>query len=600
MDRDRCVAIDTEFGNDKVPFIATSCDWQLRDQLYNCHKKQELEKLRAIAEDRSIIKIMFPMTVDWYTLKKIGIECRGDFEDPLVAGTLLDENFANRKGLKPMAQRYLKADIKEAKELSKYKRKYKKIAKEKGIEFDYSMIPKRILHPYAVEDAVFTQKLWFYFRDAIRKFDGIYQLEKKVAKVIVKMQETQMMVDRPFCFKQIAQYEKDVIACEQNIKALLKKHHIKMPEFKIGSSHQVGYVLTRMGVILPRTRTGKPCTEAKVLMEVQDHPMVKLIFLNRFLNKQLGTYFKPLVRRYTTRDHPFATFFLFGSGARTGRMSAELIQTIPRPDESRTAHAPKVARRAFRPRPGRVLVAADFKALQMLIFFHFAKATALIKKCNDGWDPHDAACEMLFGMVEKELRKDTKNIQFGIVFGMGKNKLMGVLKRSKAKKQVTSFEATRILQKYYANVPVREFSRQCISELYKTGVLKLAFDSDLMSFHREYQVPQEFAYKGPNVIIQGTEAYVVKCAMLRSMAMIKRTGMDMDLLMQVHDELLFEVSEKEPLHLVDKEIKKAMEDHVTLSTKLRVDTKWSKTSWGEVESWAKVKHLFPKRTLVTR
>jgi len=164
-------------------------------------------------------------------------------------------------------------------------------------------------------------------------------------------------------------------------------------------------------------------------------------------------------------------------------------------DESRTAKAPKIARRAFIPRPGYNFVAIDYKALQMMIFFHYANATKLIKKVKDGWDPHDAACEMLFGLVEKELRKDTKNIQFGLVFGMGGWKLINMLQRSKARKKTSRLEAEQILQRYYANVPVKEYSKKCVSQLYRTGVLKLAFDSPLMSFHREYKVPQKFFKK---------------------------------------------------------------------------------------------------------
>jgi len=598
MNSDRAVAIDTEFDLNKVPFLATSCDWRLETDLYRCKKESDIERLKRIAEDRSIIKIMFPMSVDWYTLRRVGIECKGDFEDPLIAGTLLDENFASRKGLKPMAQRYLKADIKEAKELAVYKRKYKKIAKEKGIEFDYSMIPRKIIEPYASEDAVFTEKLWFLFREPIKKFNSIYQIEKKVGRIIVEMQEIGMMVDRPFCRNQSEQYDKDIIECGKRIQIILRKGGLKIPEFNSGSPKQVGYALQKLGVPLPLTEKGNPSTESKVLMDHDHYPLVRETLLDRFLKKQNGTYFKPLYFRYTTEGNPYAHFFLFGSGARTGRMSAELIQTIPRPDESRTAHAPKLARKAFRPREGYVLVAADYKALQMLIFFHFAKATTLIKKCRDGWDPHDAACSMLFGKVDKELRKDTKNIQFGIVFGMGKAKLINSLRRSKAKKEVTQFEAERILQRYYSIVPVKEFTRQCVSELYKSGVLKLGFDSKLMSFHREYRVPQEFAYKGPNVLIQGTEAYVVKHAMIRCDEMIKNKGIDMHMLMQVHDELLFEVSEKEPLHHVLDEIKKAMEDNISLSIPLKVDTKVSKENWGSVEEWEKVKHTFNKRSLV--
>jgi DNA polymerase I-like protein with 3'-5' exonuclease and polymerase domains len=136
VDRDKCIAIDSEFNNRKVPFIITSCDSQLNAELYNAHRPEQVEKIKRLAEDPSITKIMFPYTVDAHTLKNVGIRCRGPWEDPLIAGTLLDENFASRKGLKPMAQRYLGADIKEKKALAPYIRKAKKKCKEEGTESD--------------------------------------------------------------------------------------------------------------------------------------------------------------------------------------------------------------------------------------------------------------------------------------------------------------------------------------------------------------------------------------------------------------------------------------------------------------------------------
>jgi len=589
-DPDKAVAFDTEFDMFKRPFIATSCNAQLETELYNCHKQREVCALKEVLEDRSITKIAFPYTVDAHVVKKLGIQCRGPWEDPLIAGTLLDENYAKRKGLKAMAQRFLNEDILEAKKLSKYKRRAKKKAKERGIEFDYSQIPRFVMKPYAVQDSVYPIKLWWLFREPIKKFDRIYQMEKKVAIIILKMQALGMMVDRKFVRRQSAQYADDIVACEAEIKSILEKESIRMPE-KL-SPQQLGKIFSKMNIPLPVNERGNITTESKWLVAYDRFPIVNKTLLWRFLSKQKGTYFDPLWKRYTTKENPYACFFIFSSGARTGRTSAELIQTIPRPDESRTAHAPKIARRAFIPRKGYWFLAVDYKALQMRIFFHFAKAHALIKKVKDGWDPHDAACEMLFGEVEKELRKDTKNIQFGIVFGMGVTKLIRSLQNSKAKKKTSQLDAQEILDRYYANVPVKEFNRETTAKLYRDGFLELRFESSLMDFHREYRVPQEMAYKGPNVLIQGTEAYVVKSAMIRCDELIRRSGMDVNLLANVHDELLFEVSEKEHAKLVVKELVKAMEDHITLSIPLEVDAKVSKKSWGEVEEWSKVKHLY--------
>lgn len=598
-DRDHCVAIDSEFDNRKQPFMITSCDWRLKAELYNCHREEQVAQIKQVAEDRTITKVMFPYTVDAHTLRNVGIKVRGPWEDPLIAGTLLDENFANRKGLKPMAQRYLGADIQEKKALAPYIRKAKKKCKEEGLEFDYTMLPRFKLKPYAIQDAVFTEQLWFLFRDSIKQYQEIYEFEKRVSPIILNMQWMGMLVDRKFVRKQGEQYGIEIEENQERIVGYLKKHRIKWTSktgiFKSNSAKQVGSACKALGLPLPTNENGNIVTESKVLSTYDNDPFVRLVLLDRFLRKQKGTYFDPLYKRHSTQQDPYAHFFLFQSGARTGRTSAELIQTIPRPDESRTAHAPKLARKAFIPRRGYVFLAVDYKALQMMIFFHYANATALIKKVKDGWDPHDAACEMMFGTVEKELRKDTKGIQFGLVFGMGANKLIRTLQMSKARKQTSRLQAEEILNKYYRIVPVREFTRKCVSELYRTGVLKLEFDSPLMQFHRIYQVPHEFAYKGPNVKIQGTEAYVVKAAMQRCDRLIRKSGMDVNMLMNVHDELLFEVSEKEPIPLIVDEIQKAMEDHVTFKVPLRVEPKVSRENWGDVKEWKDVKDSYQRR-----
>lgn len=592
---DRCVAIDTEFDNRKVPFIATTCDWQLKTDLVNCHSKKELERLRDIAEDRSITKVMFPVTVDWHVLKNVGIRCRGEFEDVLAAGVLLNENWSNRHGLKAMAERYLGADIQEKKALAPYIRKYKKKAKEQNIEFDWAMLPKFVLKPYAIQDAVFTQKLWFLFRTPLQRFIEIYNLEKRVTRVALKMQEHGMMVDRPFVKKISKQYTQELIDSMQRMKALMKQHHIRMKDFKPNSPQQVAYVLDKMGVKLPKNENGNPITDAPTLQKFDDHKMVNEILLFKFIKKQKTAFIDPLWQRHSTDDDPYARFLIFLSGTKTGRQSAELIQTMPRPEESRTAHAPKLARQSFIPRPGYRLLAIDYKALQMRLFYHYAKAKMLIEKVKQGWDPHDATTQLLFGELTKDLRKDAKNIGFGIVFGMGTNKLIAQLQKSKARKSTSRVQAHEILNTYYKLVPVREFTHECISKLYRTGVLELRFDSPLMSGYREYNVPQEFAYKGPNVLIQGTEAYVVKSAMLRCAKTIREKGCDVSMLIAIHDELLFEVSQKEPLHHIVKILSREMEDHITFDVPLEVDAKVSDLNWGAVQEWSKVKDQYPKK-----
>jgi len=572
------LAIDTEFDEWCMPFIATSCDQKLRAKLYRLNVPREYDELKKVCEDIRIRKAFHPYTVDAYALWKAGIEVRGEFEDTMIGASLVNENFV-RIGLKAIARQYLGSETLEAKELNVAKRKYRAIAKKQGIVFNYSQIPKETLEPYAIEDAVFTEKMAFYFEEPLRPFRQLYDFERSLSVHFLEMEKLGMLIDRKFCKKQIKEYALQIEDCDEKIDRILRRENVKTKGFNPNSGKQLGYALKQCGVPLTaETKSGDYVTDAKTLDEFQDHKIVQLVLLRKFCDKQKGTYFENLLYNYTTADDPIAHFLIFQVGTITGRVSMKLIQTIPRAEESKYTHAPKLARKAFIPRPGYRLMALDYKAMQMLIFFSFANATKLLEKCRQGWDPHDATCQLLFGEVTDPLRKIAKNIGFGFIFGMGVDKLIRSL-------NLTQLRGSEIINDYYQAIPVREFMRSTISDLYKNGSIKLEFDNELMSFIREYRVPQELAYKGPNMLIQGAEAYVMKHAIIRVNDKIKKKGFDCRILTTVHDELLFEVSRKEPIQYVEKTLKKSMEDHVSFKIPLLVDSKFSDNNWGDVKSW---------------
>lgn len=575
------LAIDTEFDEWCMPFIATSCDEKLRAKLYRLNVPREFDQLKEVCEDARIRKAFHPYTVEAYTLWKAGINVKGEFEDTMIGASLVNENFV-KIGLKAIARQYLGSETLEAKELNVAKRKYKTIAKKQGIVFNYSQIPKNILEPYAIEDAVFTEKMAFYFEEPLKPFQQLYDFEKNLGRHFFEMEKLGMLIDRKFCKKQIKEYTLQIKDCDEKINRILRRADFNTKNFNPNSGKQLGFALRQCGVPLTVMTSdqekGYYSTNAEILDMFQDHKIVQLVLLRKFCDKQKGTYFENLLYNYTTDDDHVARFMIFQVGTITGRVSMKLIQTIPRAEESKTAHAPKLARKAFIPRPGYRFMALDYKAMQMLIFFSFSNATRLLDKCRQGWDPHDATCQLLFGEVTKELRKIAKGIGFGFIFGMGVDKLIRSLK-------LTQLRGSEIINDYYKNIPVREFMHSTISDLYRNGSITLSFDNELMSFMREYRVPRELAYKGPNMLIQGAEAYVMKHAIVRVNNLIKKKGYDARILTTVHDELLFEVSRKEPIRYIEKKLKKEMEDHVSFKVPLLVDSKFSDHNWGDVEPW---------------
>jgi DNA polymerase-1 len=221
------------------------------------------------------------------------------------------------------------------------------------------------------------------------------------------------------------------------------------------------------------------------------------------------------------------------------------------------------------------------------------------KKGGRGVDAYVETADIMFGLLfqrdklRKALRWVSKQDTLGMIYGMGVNKMVWQtthLMTDKFDKSVTEELgvsekwAYEVLQDMYKLYPVREFMNEKVAQLYKQGYVRLEFHSRLMDFIRDYRVPQDKAYKAVNIIIQGTAAYVIKCAMLRLDSRIEREGWrnKVDLIMQVHDELIFEVDKDMDLKHVDKVLSEEMEDWETFKVPITCSAKWSDTSWGDV------------------
>jgi DNA polymerase-1 len=197
--------------------------------------------------------------------------------------------------------------------------------------------------------------------------------------------------------------------------------------------------------------------------------------------------------------------------------------------------------------------------------------------------------------LRKALRFTTKTDALGMIYGMGVTKLIsstvGMLYEKFDRGVVEEIGvsdkwAYEVLKKFKELYPVDQFTRECMSELYKTGVMRLKFDSPLMKFDRQYHIPRDFAYKAGNAKIQGTAAYVIKCAMLRCDKRIEkeRWRNRVDMVLQVHDELIFEVDNNLPfIKEVYQTMKQEMDDTVTFKVPITTSGKWGPISLGDVK-----------------
>lgn len=639
---------ETSFNKERcvpIPFIATSTNTNLESQLLDLSLEDECNKLKEFCVDPNITKVFHNATYDIYVASNIGINCVGPYEDTMLMATLVNENFDSKK-LKVLAKVHLGEQCLEDEELRKVKSKYKKELKKNIVEMggdedsiddlddvDYSCIPPEVLYPYAIKDAIYTLKLYFLFRKTVyEKYKDLYEFEKSLIPVVVEMTQHGFNIDREFVKKMIDEYNKEVVTLDAEMLKYVTDREVYSTgtiarktdagiirqaekigmdnvidvtnddekgfiltykkEFNAGSPQCLRTIIEKLGIIVTVYTKGKNpviSTDKEAFKSIpKDSPNYKFIELLirwRFLTKQLSTYYRPLYYKYTSETNSIAHFIFYQSGAKSGRFTAQLVQTIPRTDEVEDERFIRHIRKAFIPRPKRILVAIDYDQIEMRIFAHFSRCKALIDAINAGYDPHTGTAYTLFGkdFVEsqtkeraKHYRRIAKNINFGIIYGMGKTKLANSL-------GLPMREALEILDVYHKSYPVKQHIAEQTAMLYKRGHVSIEADSSLMRFKRDYHVPSELAYKAVNIRIQGMAAYCMKYGIKRSYDWIKQEKLDIPLICTIHDELFFEVWEQDYDIEIVRSLTTQMEDRVSFDVPILASPKVSSISWGDAQ-----------------
>jgi DNA polymerase-1 len=595
----KTVSVDTEYDYEG-PFLATVTDESLSTKVYRIKEEDEYQELKSLCESPTIRKVFHHATADIYKLWQVGIRVSPPYEDTLILSNLVNEQFSSRN-LKKLAEAHLGIETKEANRLKGIIKKFRERAKKEGREFKWSEIPDEYIIPYAKRDTEYTLKLWYYWQKPLSKVRELYEFEKKLIPIIVGMQRRGMKVDRSFVLKTIDEYKQRIAVLER--KLCQYADSVGVRSFNPRSVIQLRIVLDKLGIETARdSKTGELST-AKASLTVIDHPFTKILLQYRFFVKHLSTYYEPLYNYYTSDERKRAHFLLYQTGAKTGRFSAELIQTFPRPEESVISGERHEVRKAIVPKKGYYLLCKDYEQQEMRLFIHYSDCKRMIDIINAargrGVDCYQETAKILFGKMyrepyDKPLRYIAKQCSLGMIYGEGQRKLIDstvAFLQNKFDKEiikeigVSGKWAYDVLQKYYQLYPVKPFMQKMIAEVYRTGMLRMSFDSPLMKFSRVYHVPREFAYRSVNMKIQGTAAYIIKHAMVRVDERIKKEGLQKEvrMLMQVHDELIFEVHKSIPVEEVNKMLSEEMEDHVTFKVPITTSMKWSGVSWGDVK-----------------
>lgn len=520
--------------------------------------------LKEILEDESIKKIGHNIKYDAEVMKFHGIELKGIHFDTMVASYVINP------GLRQHNLDYL----------SEYYLGHKMIGYKdvvgKGIK-DFSYVTIEKAAKYSCEDADYTLRLKNILEKKLKEDkneDLFYDLEMKLIPVLIDMEIAGVKVDIEFLKELSKEFEQKIRRLEEEI---YKEVGMR---FNINSSQQLGFVLFEKLKLPGQKKTLKTkrySTDVSVLKKLCAYSHIpKLVLKYRTLSKLKSTYLDSLIRMADPKTQRIHTSYNQTVTA-TGRLSSSEpnLQNIPiRDPEGRKI------RRGFIADDGYLLLSADYSQIELRVFAHYSEDPVLIDAFIKGEDIHRRTAMEILNKKEDEItdedRRIAKTINFGIIYGMGPKRLSEELEidYQKAKQYIDRyFERYRGVAKYREKI--LEFAR-------KNGYVTTLFGRrryipDINSDNQK--IRSEAERIAINTPIQGTAADLIKKAMIKIHERLKKESPSTKMIIQVHDELLFEVPEEE-LSKVKEIIKDEMEGVYSLKVPLKVDINVGR-NWDE-------------------
>ena len=528
-----------------------------------------LSALKDLLEDPAVLKIAQNLKYDWLIMKRHGIEVRG-YDDTMLISYALDAGRGGQ-GMDALSDRWLGH-----KPIA-----YKEVAGsgKSAVTFDYVDIDKATA--YAAEDADITLRLWQVLKPrlAAEGVASVYErLERPMVPVLARMESRGIRVDRQILSRLSGDFAQGAAALEGEIQEMAGE------KFNIGSPKQLGEILFgKLG--LPggsKTKTGQWSTSAQVLEDLaaEGHELPRKIVDWRQLTKLKSTYTDALpdfINPETKRVH---TSYSLASTT-TGRLSSSdpNLQNIP----VRTAEGRKI-RTAFVCEPGSKLVSADYSQIELRVLAHVADIDALKQAFADGMDIHAMTASEMFGVpvrdMPSEVRRRAKAINFGIIYGISAFGLANQLgiERSQASEYIkTYFERFPGIKDYMDNTKAYAREHGHVETIFG----RKAHYPDITTSNPHMRAFNERA--AINAPIQGSAADIIRRAMTRMDAALEEAGLATRMLLQVHDELIFEAPEQEvdsTIAVVTDVMENAAMPAVSMKVPLKVDAR-AADNWDE-------------------
>lgn len=519
-----------------------------------------IEAIKKILQSKVVgqnLKFDFSLLYHQY-----GVEEVVPFADTMIMAWLLDPG--SRVGLDALAQKFFNYEMKPFKAMVK-----------KGETF--SNVDIELATFYGAEDAWMTYKLYFALGDAM-DLASVTHLKEEATDVEYPFINILIAMESQGIKLNIGKLESLENMLSNRIVELTQEiYHLTKREFNIKSTQQLGSVLfgdlgLKGG---KKTKTGFSTNEKVLNTLIDEHEVIPKILEFRTVQKMLSTYALPLLKlAKTDKEHRVYTSFL-QTGTATGRLSSKEpnLQNIPvRSKLGRTV------REAFVAKEGYKLLSIDYSQIELRLLAHFSKDKALMSAFNEGLDIHMATAVKLFGEEDaKEKRSFAKSVNFGLLYGMGAKKLSDEL-------GITGVEAKEIIKNYFASFPtVKSFLEQIQEDVKKRGFVETLLKRRRFFDYEGANGIQKSAFmrESVNTVFQGSAADLIKLSMIEIEKTIKKENIDGAMLLQIHDELIFEVA-KEHVDEVGQRFKQIMENVVKLDIPLECSVSIG-NSWGELK-----------------
>jgi DNA polymerase-1 len=546
------VGISISFKNNQAFFIPCPSD---QDK-----SRQITDQLKEVFENKNILKVGQNIKYDILVLKNYDIHVKGKLFDTMIAHYLLQPE--QRHNLDFLSKKYLNYTPISIESL---------IGKKGKNQLSMRSVPVEKITPYACEDADLTWQLKGILEKELKNHhlsDLAVKIEMPLIHVLINMEENGVKINE----EELKSYSKELKNELDNIEK--EVHQMAGMEFNIDSPKQLGEILFERLKIVDKpkkTRTNQYSTSEETLQQLSDkHPIIQKVLEFRSIRKLLSSYVESLPRLINPKTGKIHTSFNQAI-ASTGRLSSynPNLQNIPIREERG-----RRIRKAFIPSNEEcILMAADYSQIELRIMAHMSGDPNLTEAFNNNLDIHSSTAASIFHLdtleeVTKEQRRKAKTANFGIIYGIS---AYGLSQRLNIPRK----EAKNLIDEYFKNFPkVKEYMDSQIATAREKGYVETIWGRKrfLENINSRNATLRGMAERNAiNAPIQGSAADIIKIAMLNIHENLMKNNYRSKLILQVHDELIFDARKPEVDHLKEM-VKEKMENAYELKVPLIVET----------------------------